>query len=399
MGWAVSLKICGCAVRQFRHLLSVIQVSFILRRPSRGMLSNGVSERCRGAQVTARLAKWKHFHYNEIKQSEDVQQAMATIKEIAKLAGVGVGTVSRVLNGGRNVSQETLEKVLEISRQLQYKPNKTARSLVKGHYSQPTIGVVFTVAIHPFFQEILRGIYYGLKQSRYNLLIFNAGADRSHVFNRIPYENLAGVLIVSTKMTPEEKRLLKMNGVPFLYLDYFEEGENSIFMDNYVGGGMAADYLIAKQGRRIAYLGENTRNQQTEQRLAGFRCQLEENGLAIVCQKLIDIKEDMPFDVYERESYFLTKELLREQEIDGIFFYCDEFAYGGLTALRELGRQLPVIGYDDILPSKYLELTTVRQPAYQLGMEGAKTIMDLAANGEKEVVTQCIRPELMIRAT
>ena len=324
---------------------------------------------------------------------------MATIKEIAKLAGVGVGTVSRVLNGGRNVSQETLEKVLEISRQLQYKPNKTARSLVKGHYSQPTIGVVFTVAIHPFFQEILRGIYYGLKQSRYNLLIFNAGADRSHVFNRIPYENLAGVLIVSTKMTPEEKRLLKMNGVPFLYLDYFEEGENSIFMDNYVGGGMAADYLIAKQGRRIAYLGENTRNQQTEQRLAGFRCQLEENGLAIVCQKLIDIKEDMPFDVYERESYFLTKELLREQEIDGIFFYCDEFAYGGLTALRELGRQLPVIGYDDILPSKYLELTTVRQPAYQLGMEGAKTIMDLAANGEKEVVTQCIRPELMIRAT
>ncbi|TCL58801.1 LacI family transcriptional regulator [Hydrogenispora ethanolica] len=324
---------------------------------------------------------------------------MSTIKEIAKLAGVGVGTVSRVLNGGQNVSQETLEKVLEISRKLNYKPNKTARSLVKGHYSQPTIGVVFTVAIHPFFQEILKGIYHGLKPSHYNLLIFNTGGDRSDVFNRIPYENLAGVLIVSTKMTPEEKRQLKMNGVPFLYLDYFEQGENSIYLDNFRGGGLAAEYLLSQQAAKIAFVGENTRNQQFEERYAGFLGKLEENGLGIVCRKLIDIKVDMPFDVYEQESYLLTKELLQEKEIDGIFYYCDEFAYGGLTALRELGRQLPIIGYDDILPSKYLELTTVRQPAYQLGLAGAETIMELAADQSGEVLNQCIRPELMIRST
>lgn len=324
---------------------------------------------------------------------------MSTIKEVAKLAGVGVGTVSRVLNGGQNVSQETMEKVLEISRMLKYKPNKTARSLVKGHYSQPTIGVIFTTAIHPFFYEILKGIYYGLQQSHYSLLVFNMGYDRSNVFNRIPYENLAGVLNVSTKMAPEEKEQLKRNGVSFLYLDYFEEDANSIYLDNFLGGAMAASYLISKNVKKIAFVGENTRNQQFEQRFAGFLSKLEENKLALVCQTFIDIKEDMPFDIYEKESYYLTKELLQNNDIDGIFYYCDEFAYGGLNALRELGSTATVIGYDDTLPSKYLVLTTIRQPAYQLGLEGAKQLMDLIASNDNQPFTKCIQPELIVRLT
>jgi DNA-binding LacI/PurR family transcriptional regulator len=324
---------------------------------------------------------------------------MSTIKEVAKLAGVGVGTVSRVLNGGQNVSRETMEKVLEISRKLNYKPNKTARSLVKGHYSQPTIGVIFTTATHPFFYEILKGIYSGLQQSHYSLLVFNMGDDRRNVFNRIPYENLAGVLNVSTKMTAEEKNQLKMNEIPFLYLDYFEEDVNSVYLDNYVGGGMAAEYLLQKNVKRIAFVGENTRNQQFERRLAGFIAKLKENNLDIACQKLIDIKEDMPFDVYEKESYYLTKEILQQNDIDGIFYYCDEFAYGGLNALRELGGRVSIIGYDDTLPSKYLGLTTVRQPAYQLGLEGVRQMMALIANGENEVLAKCIQPELIVRST
>lgn len=324
---------------------------------------------------------------------------MSTIKEIAKLAGVGVGTVSRALNGGPNVSPKTRQKILEISEKLKYKPNKVARSLVKGRYFQPTIGVVFTTAIHPFFYEILKGIYYGLKQSHYNLLVFNMGDDRSGVFNRIPYENLAGVLIVSTKMTPEEKKELKNNGVPFIYLDYFEKDENFIYLDNYVGGGMAASYLVTKGATKIAFIGENTKNQQYEQRLSGFLAKLQEKGLDIVARKLIDIREDMPFDAYEKESYYLSKELIQEKEIDGIFYYCDEFAYGGLTAFRELNKQVAVIGYDDTAPSKYLGLTTIRQPAYQLGLEGAKRIMEIAAGEENSVFTRCILPELIVRST
>jgi LacI family transcriptional regulator len=324
---------------------------------------------------------------------------MTTIKEIAKLAGVGVGTVSRVLNGAPNVSGTTEAKVREVARKLNYKPNKTARNLVKGHYSQPTLGVVFTTAVHPFFYEILKGIYCGLKLSHYNLLVFNMGDDRSHFFNRISYENLAGVLIVSTEMTPEEKRQLLNNGVPLLYLDHFEKEENSIYLDNYRGGGLAAGYLIAKKVKKIAFVGENTRNQQFEERLAGFRAKLAANNLEIGCQKLINVQEDLPYDLYEKESYYLTKGLLQEKNIDGIFYYCDEFAYGGLHAVRELNRQVTIIGYDDTLPSKYLGLTTVRQPAYQLGLEGAKRMIELVSSGENQILTRCIPPELIIRET
>jgi LacI family transcriptional regulator len=324
---------------------------------------------------------------------------MATIKEIAKLAGVGVGTVSRVLNGGRNVSQATMEKVLAITQQLNYKPNKIARSLVKRHYSQPVIGVVVTTAIHPFFYEILKGIDFGLKQSHFNLMIFNTGADRRLVYNRLPYENLDGVLILSTRMKPEEKRQLKMNGVPFLYLDYYEEGENSIYLDNYAGGELAAGYLLSQNASRIGFVGENTQSQQCERRVTGFLDRLHKHGLDLACRKLIDVREDMPYDRYEPESYRLTKELLQDADIDGIFYYCDEFAYGGLNAITESGKEVVVVGYDDILPSKYLGLTTVRQPAYQLGLEGTKRMMELIADDVAPALTQCIQPELLVRST
>lgn len=324
---------------------------------------------------------------------------MATIKEIAKLAGVGVGTVSRVLNGGRNVSQETLKKVLEITRQLNYKPNKIARSLVKRHYSQSVIGVVVTTAIHPFFYEILKGIDFGLKQSHFNLMIFNTGDDRRLVYNRIPYENLAGVLILSTRMKAEEKRQFKINRVPFLYLDYYEEGENAIYLDNYAGGELAAGYLLSKNASRIGFVGENTQSQQCERRVAGFLDKLQRHGLDVVYRKLIDVQEDMPYNLYEPESYRATKELLQNADIDGVFYYCDEFAYGGLNAIVESGKKVVVVGYDDTLPSKYLGLTTVRQPAYQLGLEGTKRIMQLIADDATPALTQCIQPELLMRTT
>jgi LacI family transcriptional regulator len=324
---------------------------------------------------------------------------MTTIKEIAKLAGVGVGTVSRVLNGGRNVSTETREKVLEVTRRLNYKPNTVARSLVKKHYSQPVIGVVVTTALHPFFYEILKGIDIVLKKSHFNLMIFNTGDDRSLVYNRIPYENLAGVLVLSTRMKAEEKRQLKINGVPFLYLDYYEEGENSIYLNNYAGGELAAGYLLSKNASRIGFVGENTQTQQCEQRMTGFIDKLYRHGLDIVDRKLIKVQEDMPYSLYERDACRLTKDLLTNTDIDGIFYFCDEFAYGGLSAIAESKKEIVVVGYDDTPPSKYLGLTTVKQPAYQLGLEGTKRMMELIAGNGTQFFNQCLQPELIVRST
>jgi LacI family transcriptional regulator len=134
--------------------------------------------------------------------------------------------------------------------------------------------------------------------------------------------------------------------------------------------------------------------------VAGFRDKLRRHGLDIVCRKLIDVREDMPYDRYEPESYRLTKELLQNADIDGIFYYCDEFAYGGLNAIAESDKEVVAVGYDDTLPSKYLGLTTVRQPAYQLGLEGSKRMMELiAATATVPALLQCIQPELLVRTT
>ena len=326
------------------------------------------------------------------RRRESALPTAATIKDVAQASGFGVGTVSRVLNGSPNVREATREKILRVAKRLRYKPNKLAKMLVTGRHSQSVIGIILPLITHRFSLEIMGGIYSKLNELGYSLLIFNLGADREVMFEHIRYSHFSGLLALKDPLKEEEKTILREQHSQFIYLDYHEEGENSIFFDNRKGGGLAACYLLERNCRNIVFVGDQTRSQQRHERLKGFTDKLASHGVSPQDEKYIQVDE--------RESYRVVMELIRKGETDGIFFYSDDLAVGGLRAKREAGSGIRIIGYDDIQAAGYLGLSTVRQDAYRLGRLGAGKLTELLEAGyneNKETISVCLEPELIDR--
>ncbi len=317
-----------------------------------------------------------------------------TIKDIVKISGYGLGTVSRVLNGSQGVKDSTREKILEVARRLDYKPNKMAKMLVSGYNTNSTIGIILPKITHKFSLKILEGIYAYVNERGYSLLIFNVGKQREAVFRQIMYADFAGLLSLVDPLTDNEKTMLKDHNNDFIYLDLHEKGENSIFFDNMHGGQLAADYLLDKNCKKISFIGDLSESQQEKERFSGFKARLDDAGMEICDEYRI------PYD--ETEAYNVTKDIITKKRTDGIFYYCDVLALGGLKAKQELSSDIRLIGYDDISPTEYVNLSTVRQDASELGELGAEKIIDLIERRNQrnvEPVNICLKPELIDRGS
>ena len=317
-----------------------------------------------------------------------------TIKDIVKISGFGLGTVSRVLNGNPGVKDETREKILEVARRLDYKPNKMAKMLVSGYNTNSTIGIILPKITHKFSLKILEGIYTYINEKGYSLLIFNVGKQREAVFRQIMFADFAGLLSLVDPLTDNEKAMLRDHNNDFIYLDLHEQDENSIFFDNMHGGSLAAGYLLEKECREIVFIGDLSESQQEKERFAGFKARLQDAGME-VCREY-----RIPYD--ESEAYKLTKEIIAGNEADGIFYYCDILALGGQKAKKEMSSDIRLIGYDDISPTEYVSLSTVRQDAAALGQLGAEKIIELIErrkNDRSKPVYICLKPELIDRGS
>ncbi len=318
-----------------------------------------------------------------------------TIKDIARASGFGVGTVSRVLNGSPKVRGETREKILQVARQLRYKPNKLAKMLVTGRHSQSVIGIILPLLTHRFSLEIMGGIYSRLNELGYSLLIFNIGNNREVMFEHIRYSHFSGLLALKDPLNDEEKKILREHYSDFIYLDYHEEGENSIFFDNHRGGGLAASYLVDHGCDNIVFVGDQTRSQQRCERLQGFKDGLKACGVPLMDEIYIPIDET--------ESYRTTKYFIKKGQANGIFFYSDDLAVGGLRAKRESRKKIRIIGYDDIEAAGYLGLSTVRQDANVLGRLGAQKLVEILEKGQSnedsETISLCLEPKLIDRGS
>jgi len=318
-----------------------------------------------------------------------------TIKDVAEASGFGIGTVSRVINGKEYVKEETREKILLTAKRLGYRPNKIAKMLASGYFSDSTIGIILPEIAHRFFFEIISGIYSELNEQGYNLLIFNIGKNREQVFEHIARENFSGLLVLGYPMAEREKRILRARFTRFIYLDYMDREENSIFFDNQKGGRLAASYLAEKDCRNICFIGRNIDSQQQAERFEGFCRGLNEKGLKL--------KDRIDIEIDEEESYRVTEEIIKKRDVHGIFYFCDELAYGGLRAKEKLGKDIRIIGYDDLLISSFMGLSTIRQDARSIGIRGAKKIVELVqskgSSEEEHPLFECMEPVLVDRGS
>ena len=298
-----------------------------------------------------------------------MKNSRITIKDIAKEAGVGIATVSRVLNGNSNVKENTRNKVIEIIKKYNFKPNTAARNLVNQSFQETVIGVIVPRIDTQFIFEVLAGLYRNLKGRDYNILIFNAGKDRKAVFSHLVNEHLAGLILFGDPpMSKDEQNLIRQSNIPYIFLDHHEEGEHFVSYNNTIGGELAAEYLYEKGCRKISFMGLTDKTQQQRERLYSFK------------KKLNQLNIDQIREIYvpdELSSYNFTMSILQKDITDGIFYFSDQLAFGGIRAKNELHSSASIIGYDDIFSSQFMQLSSIRQSAVQIADEGIIQLVNL----------------------
>ncbi len=329
-----------------------------------------------------------------------------TIRDVAKQAGVGLATVSRVINNSPLVSVATREKVNQVIAELDYRPNPTARRLSLG--KTLTIAVVTPFFTRPAFVERLRGIHTSLIDTDYDLVLYNVETtERRDTYMRsVPRRERAdGVLIVSLPPRNEDLDNLAACPVPIVMIDANHPSLtmlNRIVIDDVSGGRRATEHLIALGHRRIAYLSDTFETPfnftASFDRFRGYRQALEQAGLPY--------RPD--YQVAGEHSHAMARQLALDllrlpDPPTAIFAASDTQALGVLEAAQVLGlrvpEQLSVVGYDDIEVAEYLGLTTMRQQLFESGRRGVALLMDAIAGRYTEPVCEDLTVTLIERRT
>jgi len=302
-----------------------------------------------------------------------------TIYDVAERAGVGIGTVSRVLNDSPHLREVTRQRVLQAIADLEYQPNPMARGL--SLKKTATIGIVVPFFTRPFYVEVLRGVDSELTQHGYNLILYNVEqkALKDYYLRKLPMRRrVDGLLLISLWLEEADVRALKRTRLPVVLVDCQYPTLSSVAVDNVTGARLAVTHLIEKGHQRIGFisglLDDPFGFPTSRERFAGYRQTLEEYGLTFR-------KEHHQIGEFTAQSgcECMERLLAVDPPPTAVFLTSDTQALGALRAIRESGRQVPddiaLVGYDDIEVAEYVELSTVRQPMFQMGQEGARLLL------------------------
>jgi DNA-binding LacI/PurR family transcriptional regulator len=314
--------------------------------------------------------------------------ASATIRDVARLASVGIATVSRVLNGSPAVSEATRQKVLEAIEALDYTPNPIARRLSLGRTL--TIAVIVPFFTRPSFVERLRGVEQTLANSEYDLVLYNVESitQRDIYFKTLPRrERVDGLLIISLSPDDDQVKRFLDSEVPTVLVDAYHPLLSRAIIDDVSGGYLATQCLIELGHRKIAYLSDYLENPfnfvSSRYRYEGYRRALKD------AQIPFRPEYHQQGEHGRLEAYHMAKQLLTlPDRPTAIFAASDTQAIGVLEAAQELGLNVPqdlsVIGYDDIEVAEYLNLTTIRQPLFDSGMAGVNILLNALETPQEE---------------
>jgi LacI family transcriptional regulator len=319
--------------------------------------------------------------------------AMATIKDIAKKAGVSITTVSRALNGYDDVSEETRRKIRQIAEELSYSPNVLARSLVSRRTH--TIGLILSDinragAKDSFAYELLCGINDRAGELNYDLLLFSTSPTKQmeKSYHALCKERkVDGAILSGLRLDdPYLQEVIQQESFPCVLIDIPETGANvgHVTSDNRNGALLAVRHLLENGHRRIAMINGHDQAHVSRERLEGYREALEKSGLPF--------EPELVFDggfTEEGGAEATYQILLKHPDVTAIFCASDLMALGAMRALERMGRKVPddvsIVGFDDINIAAYCspKLTTIRQDKYELGYQAAQLLIDMLENRTK----------------
>lgn len=324
----------------------------------------------------------------------------ATIKDIAKVAGVSHMTVSRALNGSDAVTDETRERVLKIAAELNYRPNLQARSLVMNR--KYSIGVVFSTlssAAPSFMQACLNGIYQTLAKD-YNLVIKDLERGLEH-FN---LSRVDGIIFVSQQEGDDkfiDFALAQGTKLVVINRKVDRTALINVTADEISGAKLAVNFLIAHSCTKIALINGPSKIQSSVDRQLGYQQALSMHGMSIIN----DWVQDGKFSI--QGGYDAMNLLLQHKNNlpDGVFCANDEMAFGALKAINEAGLNVPkdiaIIGFNDSEMCQFTTpaLTTIRKPIEEMARLGAEALFALINQKHIDSTVHQIATELVIRAS
>lgn len=322
-----------------------------------------------------------------------------TIKDVAKLAGVSISTVSRVMNDSKPVSPEARRKVIDAINKLDFKPNELARSLVMKRSN--LIGVIVKDIGISYMAQIVRGIEEIGRMYKYDILLSSTYGDlelEAKIIDFMLTKQVEGIVLISENTNPEVTYKLKNQSAPFIQLDKFYDYEDThtVSIDYVEASKEMANYLISQNHKKIIFVEESEGTKIGKAKLKGYTDIMEENGLDIITINAPGMNIKAGYEIGEK-----LLEKARKEDVSAVYCSEDEIAIGFLNYCYDHNVKIPenisVAGFGDIpLASIYRPaLTTIREPFYDIGaVSMRKLVKELKEN--QKITDNTILPSELI---
>lgn len=309
----------------------------------------------------------------------------ATIRDVAKAAGVSIATVSKVFNGYQDINHETKAKILAVAKELDYAPNMAARTL--SSKKQQTIALILNelnfTRKSTMPMEVLNGVYKFTEQSDYEFVFYGTSTEKQEgkTFHQFCSEhNISGAVIQGLKMTDPYYQEIQATNLPVVLIDIMMDNPNvgTVSIDNKAAAFEAVEYLIDNKHQKIAMINGSRDANVSIHREAGYRAALKRHQLPVneAYIQYANFDEDIAF--------LITKNLLENQkDVTAMFCASDVMAIGAMRAAKEMGKEVPedlsIIGFDDIILANYVTpaLTSVAQDMERIGFEAAELLTEI----------------------
>lgn len=324
------------------------------------------------------------------------------VQDVAKAANVSVGTVSNVLNRPESVAPATLNRVQAVIKSLGFVPNGFARQLRSG-FSR-TLGLVVPDVSNPFFTEVARGVEDAASKRDYAVFLCNSDESslkEDKYVNVLIEQQVRGVLITPADNKSDRLDAMRDRGIAVVLLDREIKGRSqcSVSVDDIYGGQIAIEHLVSLGHKRIVFVSGPESIPQVADRGAGAAKAAKAAGLKIQVIRV-------PLMNTAQGTEAVTQILALDQMPTAIFCANDLLALGVMRELRRqeirIPEQVSVLGYDDIefAPSALIPLSSISQPAYQIGVTAANLLLTECEEGISHEHQQIrFQPQLIERSS
>jgi DNA-binding LacI/PurR family transcriptional regulator len=328
---------------------------------------------------------------------------MVGLKDVARVAGVSISTVSRVLTGSPLVNEETRSRVQRAMDALEYRPNRVARRLRRDTARASLVGLIVPDIQNPFFAELVRGVESVAQQHGYMVFLGNSDEDAAKEKRYVDLmlaESVDGLILPPSSDNAQTVAALARAGLPVVCVDRRlpKVSLDTVIADNEHGAYVAVDHLLRLGHRRIGFVGGRPQLSTSKERLQGYWTALEEHGVAF------DAAIVREGDSRQSGGRDMARELLTlPHPPTALLVGNNLMTLGALETIHALGRRIPddvaIVGYDDMPWALALDppLTAVRQPSYELGRRAAELLLARVEDPQRSTSLVVLQPELVVR--